>query len=189
MNLTVNQPINTNFKAVIKPTKYLEKGFNTAFRDIKLNPPRAQKFYESLKAISETLKFSNFSIEAKGRKLNYPRAYQIKVDNYKIEGPSVPEDYRRFDGEQCVEHIIDFAKTFLGKKHQKTAMPIDELVGEMGQLKDYIFKGPIKTIKKAVQNEIKEIKAIIEQHPEYAESLEYRLDSCKRILKKLKELK
>lgn len=190
MNLTVNQPTNTNFKATIKSTKYLKEGVKTALREVEFNPQKAQAFYDSFNAILKSNKINNFSISAKRGSVLKPgtaRPYQIKVDGYKIEGS--PVGGLIFDGEQCVEHIIDFAKKFIGKRPPKKEMNQNELLARMTKLKEQVFKGERVMLVNTIKEEIKAIKCLLKNDPEFSESYLYQLKKLNNILKIAKTLK
>ena len=190
MNLTVNQPTNTNFKATIKSTKYLKDGVKTALRDVKFNPERAQNFYESVETILKSNKINTFAIAAKkgsALKSGTARPYQIKADGYKIEGS--PVGGLIFDGEQCVDHIIDFAKKFLGKKSSKVAMSENELSYKMSALNTQVLSGNDLMHMEKIKRIIKDTKKQIKLFPENTEYLNKRLETYKQMLKDAKSVK
>ena len=142
MNLTVNQSTNTNFKARIVKTKYLESAFETALGQAKVHPTKAKKFYESLNAIRNNKNIHSFSIDAlKGSNLKpgESRPYKIVIDGYEIKGHPVFGEFI-YDGNQCVQHIIDFAKRFLGEKESKTILTKETLITKLQQLQKKIFE-------------------------------------------------
>ena len=148
MNLTIQTPMSTSFKANIKSTKYLQKGLKTAAQNIESNPKRAQAFYESLNLIQKNTGFKNFSITAKkGSKatLHHGRESQIKMDKlWFTTGP-----FEAFglieDGEQCVECVIHIANEFLRRKPSKTFLSKDELITESKFWEELILLKKTKT--------------------------------------------
>lgn len=190
MNLTVNQPTNTNFKATIKSTKYFKDGVRTALRDVKLNPERAQNFYESVETILKSNQINNFAIAAKRGSVLKPgtaRPYQIKLDGYKIEGS--PVGGLIFDGEQCVNHVIDFAKKFLDKKPSKAVMSENELSYKMSALNTQVLSGNDLIHIKKLKRIIKDIKHLLKFSPEDAEFLNKELEKYNKMLKDVNSVK
>lgn len=190
MELTINQPTNVNFKATIKSTKYLKDGVKTALRDVEFNPERAQNFYESVETILKSNKINTFAIAAKKGSVLKPgtaRPYQIKADGYKIEGS--PVGGLVFDGEQCVDHIIDFAKKFLGKKSSKVAMSQNELSNKMSALNTQVLSGNDLMRAEKIKRIIKDIKKRLKFSPEDADFLNKKLEMYNKMLENSKTVK
>ena len=136
MNLSVNQPTQVNFQANIVKTQYLKEGFTAARNYIEQGKlQKAQDFYESLSKIKNSKNIHNFSIsisEGSILKSGTAKSAVIEADTYKIKPEAAIGLI--FDGNQCVEHINNFAKKFLNKKPAQELLSKEVLSDKLNSL-------------------------------------------------------